>query len=202
MYTYTRSIDIFTRVNADVSKVEGSEKFALSIFKSAQEIEFRWMRWHFSWQICWVSSEVQPPCTVGFFKYWDTLVAHNWVDKSFCLRFIVRSIFLPKGEYICGGGNYQYIHCGFWLIKFKCVFKTGNAETARTPACVSRPRPGLGLDACIRYKNFTNNSRSSPCMWYPMILGKKDWLLINMLGKVSEANKQKKTSSSQMIVKA
>lgn len=25
--------------------------------------------------------------------------AHNLVDKSFCLRFIIRSIFLPKGEY-------------------------------------------------------------------------------------------------------
>lgn len=28
------------------------------------------------------------------------LVAHKLVDKSFCLKFIVRSIFLPKGEYI------------------------------------------------------------------------------------------------------
>lgn len=36
-----------------------------------------------------------------------------------------------KERTVCGGGNYQYIRCGFWLIKSECVFKTGNPETCK-----------------------------------------------------------------------
>lgn len=46
-------------------------------------------------------SEFQPGyCGIPQVLRFTILVAHNLVDKSFCLKFIVRSIFLPKGEYI------------------------------------------------------------------------------------------------------
>lgn len=46
-------------------------------------------------------SEFQPMyCGIPQIVRFIILVPHNLVDKSFCLKFIVRSIFLPKGGYI------------------------------------------------------------------------------------------------------
>lgn len=77
----------------------------------------------------------------------------------FGLRFIVRNIIFPsKVEHISRGGNYQYICYGFWLIKFECVFITGNPKTsAKIPDCMLASQTDFQLATCLKLRKFRNS---------------------------------------------